>query len=83
MSIAESMSRGYSSKNGVWTYNEEGSQPVIEIIKNLNAPTNQEEALNVVRIEALIRKSEEYLQTTTPYVIKYQTPPIEIDKFAQ
>ena len=52
MSIAESMSRGYSSKNGEWTYNEKGTELVLEIIQNLNAPTNSEEALKVVRVEA-------------------------------
>ena len=48
-----------------------------------DAPQNQQDALRVLRVEARIRLSKEYLEKTAPYVLSYRTPPIEFDKDAQ
>ena len=53
MSIAESMSRGYSIRNGEWTFiGDYDRQHYLEINQKLNAPKNSEEALKVARREA-------------------------------
>ena len=84
MSIAESMSKGFTMRNGKWVYDEEAAEPAyVKIDEKINAPKNAEEALRVVRLESQIRLSEEYLSATTPYVRDYKTPPLEFDQAAQ
>ena len=84
MSIAESMSMGFTMKDGKWTYDEKAADPASLVIdQKLNAPKNAEDAMRVVRLEAQIRLSEEYLTATSQYVKQNLTPPLEYDKAAQ
>lgn len=55
---------------------------MLTIDHSINAPKNAEDALRVVRLEAQLRLSEEYMAATKPYVSKFLTPPIDIDRAA-
>jgi len=80
MSISESKSMGYSAKDGEWVFDEEAAQPANVVIdQRLNAPKTEEEAMRVVRLEAQIRVSEDYLQKAQPWVENSMAPPIELD----
>ena len=57
---------GFTMKDGKWTFDDKAAQPPID--QEINAPKNAEEALKVVRLEAEIRLSEDYLAATKPYV---------------
>ena len=69
MSIGESKSTGYTVKDNEWVYDEEAAQPANVVIdQRLNAPKTAEEAMSIVRLEAQIRVSEDFLSKSQPWV---------------
>ena len=49
------------------------------VAEKLRQPTTKEEALDIVRYEAELRKGEEYQSTTRSYIQKHMVPPCNLD----
>ena len=73
MSIASSMSQGFSIKDGVWSFTGKYNQNV-KPSYGLKAPTNDDQALVVLRIEAQMRLSKEYVDQQAKYLKQKMTP---------
>ena len=76
MSIASSMSRGFGIKEGQWCYLGEDTDAPAEIDQRLNAPKNDEQALQVARAEVAIRKSAEYIAIMSKQLKQNKPPPL-------
>ena len=77
MSIASSMSRGFGIREGQWCYLGKDSDGRLALIDpNLNAPKNDEEALQVARAEVVVRKSSEYISKMSKQLKKNRLPPL-------
>ena len=81
MGIAETMSQGFGIVDGKWCFLRDVKEKNVK--SSQNAPQTIADALVVLREEAKIRLSNDYLSQTTPFVRNHQSPPISIDKEAQ